>query len=216
MRTTPPAPVTRSATRPRASMAALLAAGVLLAACGGQADPAADPATSEAAASDATAAPGAETAAASPTPMDATPTPDATGTESGSAATVAVATTDLGDVLVDGQGMTLYVFDNDDVDTSACTEGCLATWPPLLAEDVTAGEGVTADLGTFTRDDGDVQVTVNGLPLYLYAPDTAPGDVTGQAVGDVWWVVDAAGTKITGAPASAATTDQAGYGDPDS
>ncbi|MBY5164315.1 hypothetical protein, partial [Salsipaludibacter albus] len=171
--------------------------------------------TSEPAATAATDATAAETPAASPTPMDATPAPDATATESGSAATVAVATTDLGDVLVDGQGMTLYVFDNDDVDTSACTEGCLATWPPLLAEDVTAGEGVTAELGTFTRDDGDVQVTANGLPLYLYAPDTAPGDVTGQAVGDVWWVVDASGAKVTGSPTSAATSEQAGYGDPD-
>jgi predicted lipoprotein with Yx(FWY)xxD motif len=59
-----------------------------------------------------------------------------------------------------------------------------------------AADGVTGDVATITRDDGSRQITVNGLPLYLYAPDEAPGDVTGQGVGGVWWVVGPDGAKI--------------------
>jgi predicted lipoprotein with Yx(FWY)xxD motif len=55
---------------------------------------------------------------------------------------------------------------------------------------------VTGDWAVITRDDGTYQVTVNGMPLYTYAKDTKAGDVVGQAVGDVWWVVSADGKKI--------------------
>lgn len=186
--------------------ATLLVAILWLAACGGAAEPAAT-----GAATNATAA--AATATATATAPGATPGPTS-GPSSGATAaglTIAVAETDLGTVLADGDGMTLYVFDSDDVDTSACTGGCLDAWPPVLGDEVTAGEGVSADLGTFTRDDGDVQATVGGRPLYRYATDAAPGDTAGQGVGGLWWVVDPAGMAITEATD---TGSAASYGDP--
>jgi len=102
----------------------------------------------------------------------------------------------LGAILTDPDGMTLYLFLPDDQGASQCNGGCANTWPPLLAE-VGAGPGVDADLlGTVARSDGTLQVTYNGWPLYRYAPDDAPGDVTGQGAGGNWWVVDAAGEPI--------------------
>ena len=106
----------------------------------------------------------------------------------------------LGNILVDGKGMTLYVFDKDTAGVSNCSGGCLTKWPPLTTSNeqtpVMAGEGVTATFGVITRDDGTYQVTVNDMPLYYYASDSAAGDVSGQAVGDVWWVVGPDGNKL--------------------
>jgi predicted lipoprotein with Yx(FWY)xxD motif len=93
---------------------------------------------------------------------------------------------DLGDVLVAGSnGMTVYIFTKDVKDSgeSACTGDCLATWPALtVAEGAapTGGTGVTGTLGTITRaDDGTLQVTYNGLPLYFFKNDKEPGDSNG-------------------------------------
>lgn len=98
---------------------------------------------------------------------------------------------DLGTILTDASGRTLYLFANDAPDTSNCSGGCALAWPPLLTmEDPTAGEGVNAaKLGIITRADGSRQVTYDGKPLYYYAQDAAPGDVRGQDVGGVWFVV---------------------------
>jgi predicted lipoprotein with Yx(FWY)xxD motif len=102
-----------------------------------------------------------------------------------------------GSILVDGAGLSLYLFDNDAAGVSNCSGGCLAKWPPLLAEYGTAALGdVTASLGTITRDDGAVQVTVNEMPVYYWASDASEGDTGGQAVGEVWWLLDAAGDAI--------------------
>ena len=107
---------------------------------------------------------------------------------------------DLGSILVDADGMTLYLFESDTAGASTCTADCAATWPPLIADSPTAGEGVDeALLGTTTRDDGEVQVTYDGHPLYGFASDEAPGDTEGQGVGDVWFVVDASGKAVTDA-----------------
>lgn len=107
----------------------------------------------------------------------------------------------LGKILVDNKGMTLYIFDKDSADKSTCSGGCVTKWPLLTAtsekEAIAAGEGVTAKFGIIKRDDGKYQVTANGMPLYYYAEDKAAGDVKGQAVGDVWWVIGADGSKIT-------------------
>jgi len=105
---------------------------------------------------------------------------------------------EYGDILVDANGMTLYLFTNDERDKSNCAGGCATAWPPLVTVgDPTAGEGVTGDkLGTITRDDGYTQVTYNGWPLYYFAPDEKPGDTKGQNVGDVWFVVDTAGQAV--------------------
>ena len=104
----------------------------------------------------------------------------------------------LGKFLVDADGMTLYLFTMDTKDASNCYDDCAAAWPPLLTTDpVVAGNGVDASLlGTAERKDGATQVTYDGHPLYTWAQDEAPGDATGQAVGDVWYVVSPAGEAV--------------------
>ncbi len=116
----------------------------------------------------------------------------------GEEVTVELASTSLGDVLVDGDGMTLYMFDSDSGGTSTCYDDCATAWPPLLVEgDPVVGEGLDESLiGTVARDDGTMQVVYGDWPLYLWQNDAEPGDVTGQAVGDVWWVVGADGEPI--------------------
>ena len=106
---------------------------------------------------------------------------------------------ELGSFLVDDKGMTLYLFTKDTPNTTVCYEKCAVAWPPLLTTgDPVAGEGVDASLlGTTERTDGTVQVTYNGWPLYYYEEDKAPGDVVGQDVGGVWFVVSAAGEQVT-------------------
>ena len=104
----------------------------------------------------------------------------------------------LGSFLVDDKGMTLYLFTKDTPNTTVCYEKCAVAWPPLLTTgDPVAGEGVDASLlGTTDRTDGTVQVTYNGWPLYYYEKDKAPGDVVGQDVGGVWFVVSATGEQV--------------------
>ncbi len=102
----------------------------------------------------------------------------------------------LGDILVNAiGGRTLYTFANDTAGsgTSACTGDCAKNWPPLTLDPhgqlkVTVGPGASGELSAITRDDGSLQVTYNGMPLYSYAQDTAPGDTLGQGVGDKWYV----------------------------
>ena len=111
---------------------------------------------------------------------------------------VVLASTDLGDILQDSEGRTLYLFTPDAQGDSTCYDDCADAWPAFV-EEGSAGEGVDASLlGTTTRTDGAVQVTYNGWPLYYFAGDVAPGDTNGQALNDVWWVVDAAGNAVTG------------------
>ena len=99
---------------------------------------------------------------------------------------------ELGDFLIAANGMTLYLFTNDDPEISNCYDQCATNWPPLLVQEGETplpSQGVTGDLATTERDDGTLQVTYNGLPLYFWAKDKAPGDTTGHEVGDVWFVV---------------------------
>jgi len=107
----------------------------------------------------------------------------------------------LGKILVDDKGMTLYIFDKDTKGKSNCAGGCVKNWPLLTVKDknekLTPGDGVSGKLEVIDRGDGSYQVAVNGMPLYYYAKDKAAGDVTGQAVGDVWWVVAPDGSKVT-------------------
>jgi len=135
------------------------------------------------------------------------------GADGGSAAApegdavLATAESDLGTIVVDAEGMTVYMFDKDTQGSgeSSCTGGCLEAWPPVIADsDSPAVDGVTGDVATITRDDGTVQVTLDGWPLYYWQNDKAAGDVTGQGVQDVWWVLAPDGSKIqTAAPAGA-------------
>lgn len=115
-------------------------------------------------------------------------------------ATVEVAETSHGQVLVDAEGLTLYMFDPDEQGESTCYDECATSWPPLLVDgEPTAGDGADDSLlGTTTRTDGAVQVTYGDWPVYYFAMDAAPGDVNGQAVNDVWWVLDAEGEPVRG------------------
>ncbi|WP_129664506.1 hypothetical protein [Phytoactinopolyspora endophytica] len=116
----------------------------------------------------------------------------ATGDDSGR---VEMSDTSLGEILVDGEGRTLYLFTSDSPGESTCSDDCLDAWPPLEGE-VEAGEGVNEDLlDTIERDDGATQATYGDWPLYYYAPDDV-GDVEGQGVNDVWYVIDADGNAI--------------------
>lgn len=111
----------------------------------------------------------------------------------------------LGQVLVDGQGITVYLYETDHRGSpSRCYGICAIQWPPLtLPSGVLApiaGPGIQPRLlGTAPRTDGTSQITYNGWPLYLWPPDHSPGTATGQALtnaGGLWYVVDPAGNAV--------------------
>src|ERR1700751_472117 len=139
----------------------------------------------------------AATAAPPPAPSATTTTTTPTKT-----ASVRVAKSSLGSILVDAGGLTLYLFKADSGTMSACTGACATAWPPLLANGApTAGTGLTASkLGTITRAGGSRQVTYNGHPLYLFIKDTKTGQTSGQGVtafGAAWFAVSPAGNQIS-------------------
>jgi predicted lipoprotein with Yx(FWY)xxD motif len=142
----------------------------------------------------------------------ATTAPTAASAPAPSGATINVATDPtLGKILVDGKGMTLYMYTKDTPDTSNCTGGCLKFWPAFItAGNTTVGTGVDASLiGSAKLADGTMIVTYNHMPLYYFAPDKAPGDVKGQNSGTVWFVVGPDGKPIGMAPAAPAAAPTA-------
>jgi predicted lipoprotein with Yx(FWY)xxD motif len=137
-------------------------------------------------------------------------------TSSGQPATVGLAHTGLGQVLVSSQGRTLYLFEKDSGTTSACQGACATAWPPLrAAAQPTASSGANAALlGTSPRPDGGAQVTYNGHPVYLYFLDPKPGDTNGQGVnafGASWFALTPAGSQVV-APASSGAGASSGGG----
>jgi predicted lipoprotein with Yx(FWY)xxD motif len=119
----------------------------------------------------------------------------------GTAATVDLHGSNLGQILVDAQGRTLYLFEADKNGKSNCDGPCAAAWPPYLSTGTPhAAMGATANLvGTTARADGTTQVNYAGHPLYYYAGDKAPGDTTGQDIdqfGAKWYVLAKDGNKI--------------------
>ena len=116
-------------------------------------------------------------------------------------ATVKIASSKLGRILVDSKGITLYDFVKDKGTTSVCYGACAALWPPLLTTGKpVAGPGVRASLlGTTRRKDGKLEVTYGGHPLYYFVTDRKPGQTTGQGLnqfGAPWWVISPAGKEI--------------------
>jgi predicted lipoprotein with Yx(FWY)xxD motif len=114
---------------------------------------------------------------------------------------VDVRKTDLGRILVDAQGRTLYMFEADKNGKSACSGACASAWPPLTTSgSAVAGTGAAMKLlGTTKRSDGTTQATYNGWPLYLYAGDSAAGQTTGQGLdqfGAEWYVLAPSGKKV--------------------
>jgi predicted lipoprotein with Yx(FWY)xxD motif len=144
---------------------------------------------------------GAPSAAPSTAPVAAAPSPPPA--PPAAAGTIAVASTKLGQVLVDSKGLTVYLFLADRGTTSNCNSAsCVQYWPPVLTNGAPqAGTGVNASLlGTTTRTDGTTQVTYGGHPLYLFLSDMKAGDVTGQGVnafGAPWYVVSPSGMQIS-------------------
>lgn len=106
------------------------------------------------------------------------------------------AESDLGTILVDPDGFTLYIFTVDGEGESACYDECAATWPPVPADTPISSDLDQSIFGSTERTDDIEQMTVNGMPLYRYAPDANPGDTLGQGVNDVWFVVDVEGNMI--------------------
>ncbi|MFJ2022329.1 SCO0930 family lipoprotein [Streptomyces sp. NPDC087897] len=108
----------------------------------------------------------------------------------------------LGPVVTDGAGFTLYRFDKDTPKppTSNCAGECAAAWPPVLADGAKAGRGIDPGLlGSVKRADGTKQLTLAGRPLYRYAQDTAPRQTRGQGVGGTWFSAAPDGTKARAA-----------------
>lgn len=159
-------------------MIVLVCFAVFGAACGQEGTPGAAPTTTP--------------PAASPEPTSPSP-PEV-------AATVDTTESDLGTILTDADGRTVYVFLNDSGEESTCYEDCAQNWPALEVEDdPQAGEGVDASLlGTTERRGGALQVTYGDRPLYYFAGDAQPGDTNGQGIGDVWFVVSPEGEPIRG------------------
>jgi predicted lipoprotein with Yx(FWY)xxD motif len=124
-----------------------------------------------------------------------------TGASSG---TIAVANSgDLGKILVDANGRTVYLFEKDTGPMSTCSGACAADWPPVTTTGKPkAGSGVTASmLATTKRSDGTTQVVYNGHPLYRYIGDQKAGDTNGQnvnAFGAEWYALSPAGDKVSG------------------
>lgn len=113
---------------------------------------------------------------------------------------LSTAKTDLGEIIVDGSGMTVYYFTADTPGSgkSACADDCLTAWPsvhPAGAEP--AVDGVTADVATITGTDGEPQLTVDGRPVYTFAGDTAAGATAGQGLDGAWFVVAPDGSEIS-------------------
>jgi predicted lipoprotein with Yx(FWY)xxD motif len=134
-----------------------------------------------------------------------TTAPAAHRTASKSSATVRVATTGLGRILVDSQGRTLYLFKADKGTKSTCFGACAVAWPPLRTSGKpTVGSGAKRALvGSTARSDGKPQVTYRGHPLYLYAGDQKAGDTSGQAIngfGAPWFVLTPGGNQISKKP----------------
>lgn len=178
---------------------AVVAAGVLLTACGQASGVAGTAQISPAAATD--------------TVASADPAPEPTVTAAKAAAPVAqVAQVGaFGPILVGEGGRTLYAFTKDADGQSTCVDACANAWPALtVPAGFVAPTGVDPTLvSTVDRPDGSKQLKVGKWPLYYYSGDGAQGETNGQGVGGVWFVIKADGTLIKGdgaAPAAESAT----------
>jgi predicted lipoprotein with Yx(FWY)xxD motif len=139
-------------------------------------------------------------------------------TDNGQPATVGVANDrNLGKILDQTDGRTLYLFAKDSGSKSACTAACASAWPPLRASGKpTVAAGASAsNLGTTARSDGKPQVTYNGHPVYTFTGDRSPGDTAGQGVnafGALWYAVSPAGNQVTGKASTSSGSGGGGSG----
>ena len=130
---------------------------------------------------------------------------------SASAVSVALKTaqTSLGTILASAGGYTLYYYsaDKPGSGTSVCTGSCATAWPPLTGTvQAPAGVPLPGPLGEITRPGGSKQVTINGYPIYLFAGDHAPGQVTGNGADGEWHVIKLAASSSSTAGSSSSTS----------
>jgi predicted lipoprotein with Yx(FWY)xxD motif len=153
------------------------------------------------------------TGAGSERNVDADSDPGGDGSGEGPGPWLSVSDSDLGPILVDGEGFTLYALVSSNGDPEACTGPCAEIWPPATFDETgTAGSELDPTrIGRTNRADGTTQVVYGGHPLYRYLDDSLPGDVNGQGVNDVWFVIDPNGQAVVALgdpqPADAPTTD---------
>lgn len=134
----------------------------------------------------------APTPAPAPAPTPA-PTPAPAPAPAPSYTIKTMSKTGIGDYLVDGKGMTLYYFTKDQVGKSSANASVIANWPIFYVTSITVPSNLNAsDFGAITRDDGKMQTTYKGWPLYYFVKDMASGDTLGQGVNNVWFVVNPA------------------------
>ena len=129
------------------------------------------------------------------------PTTNAISSSRQSASTVTARASSYGRILFDGRGFALYAFTRDTAGRSACTSACAKAWPPYIVTGrASAGRAVKASLlGRIRRNDGSLQATYAGKPLYYYIGDRKPLHVLCQNVsefGGLWRVVRANGTVV--------------------
>ena len=141
-------------------------------------------------------------------------TAPSSGNESKGKSTVEKRSTDkYGDILVNSDGMSLYMFAPDSSQKSTCYGNCANAWPPLTSDSPTTGDGVTGKIDTIARKDGSEQVTITGHPLYLYTADQQPGDMNGQGIdsfGGKWFLLNPNGSKVE-SKQSSTTSSGGGY-----
>jgi predicted lipoprotein with Yx(FWY)xxD motif len=107
----------------------------------------------------------------------------------------------LNPVVLNGAGFTLYRFDKDSTSPSKsnCNDACALTWPPVLVQPGSRifVDGVPKDkIGVVKRDDGKLQVTIGGSPVYRFSKDIGPGETNGEGVGGTWFAVSPEGQKV--------------------
>ena len=180
--------------RPRLIGAAALPLILILAACtsGAGATPTPTTAPTQPAASQ----PPASQAPASQAPSQPAASPTSSA-ESGDAYELKIAAGSgaVTNFLTGKDGMTLYLFKNDTVNSgkSTCNADCAATWPPYLVDEldeVKPDSGITGKLALITRDDGKKQLSYKGWPLYYFSGDKKAGDTAGQGLFGKWFVVN--------------------------
>lgn len=171
-----------------------LASALVLAACGSSTD------VASSSTSPTGAAPVATTASESATPeTPATSAPAGSGDSATTTVLRAAVVNGVGSVVTDGNGMTLYRYDNDQASPSkwTCSGACTKTWVPVIEDNSPQTVGVSQSLlGTVHRN-GLKQVTLAGWPLYRYAGDTKAGEANGQAKDGMWHAVTPSGEKST-------------------
>jgi predicted lipoprotein with Yx(FWY)xxD motif len=142
---------------------------------------------------------GAKAPATTAAPTAAAPATTTAPAAAAAPASVTLADSPLGKIMVDAEGRTLYGFTNDKDGTSTCTGNCAKAWPAAsITGNPVPGEGVTAPLSTVDNPAGGKMLKAGKWPLYRFSGDAAPGDTNGQGSGGVWFVVGADGKLIKG------------------